>query len=480
MSSSIARYEAFLINNVSTISSLESSLRSITWFLPGRFKDAELASEALSTSLNVMSMYHDTLLARIVQANPKHRPLIPASLHTRFTRACSEKDTKYKWAARALQLIKFTELVIEMGLRRRVSSKARWRGIVLLEAIKAIIRFILLRVNRKPLLSPPIPERDFDPMSLPPSSNASSPTLAPSSPAPSLPATPDHLRNNHMPLPQHSLISNPSESSVEQFLLPKAMTTSSVKPSLSLVKTLSSPQDWVAESIHILRPLVYVSLLVSDRRSNRPLITALIMELLSRNLRRTPPPSAALERAEYARRDRDMLWYLFRGSIWQSYTRPKLEAFATRASRAPLLGLFGAFVQDWIPLIDEYHYYNSSREDGATRKIDDPVNHGLVHPGGTNFRSTDLAPGAITPMHRTSSLDYNSLVHGELILIMEDGTEKHLKDPGDTVVQKGTLHAWRNPSRSWARWVTVLIAAEPAIVKGKALASAFLPLTGNE
>lgn len=46
MSASLARYESFLINNVSTISTLESSLRSVTWFLPGRFKDAELASEA--------------------------------------------------------------------------------------------------------------------------------------------------------------------------------------------------------------------------------------------------------------------------------------------------------------------------------------------------------------------------------------------------------------------------------------------------
>lgn len=34
------------MHNVSTISTLESSLRSVTWFLPGRFKDAELASEA--------------------------------------------------------------------------------------------------------------------------------------------------------------------------------------------------------------------------------------------------------------------------------------------------------------------------------------------------------------------------------------------------------------------------------------------------
>lgn len=99
------------------------------------------------------------------------------------------------------------------------------------------------------------------------------------------------------------------------------------------------------------------------------------MELLSRTLRRTPPPSAALERTEYARRDRDLLWYLLRGSMWQSYTRcvisvitsyltlilafhlrPKLEGLATGVSHTPLFGLFGAFIQDWIPLIDEYYY----------------------------------------------------------------------------------------------------------------------------
>ncbi|KAJ8514706.1 hypothetical protein ONZ45_g7781 [Pleurotus djamor] len=138
MSSSVAHYESFLINNVSTISTLESSLRSLTWFLPGRFKDAELASEALSTLLNVTSMYHDTLLARIVYSDPKYRPLIPTSLHTRYTRAWTNQSSLYKWAARMLELIRFAELFIEMALRRRVSQKNKWRGIVLIEAIKCV------------------------------------------------------------------------------------------------------------------------------------------------------------------------------------------------------------------------------------------------------------------------------------------------------------------------------------------------------
>lgn len=45
-------YEAFVVGNVGTISSIESSLRSLTWFLPGRFKDAELASEARQSLLS--------------------------------------------------------------------------------------------------------------------------------------------------------------------------------------------------------------------------------------------------------------------------------------------------------------------------------------------------------------------------------------------------------------------------------------------
>jgi peroxin-16 len=362
MSKTLAHYESFLIQNVSTISSLESSLRSITWFLPGRFKDAELASESLTSLLNLMSMYHDTLLAKIVQSEPRYKPLIPSSLHTRFTKAWSNKSAQYKWIARSLEIIKFTELVIEMGLRRNVSSKSRWRGIIILEFIKATLRILLLRITRRPLISPPIPERDFDPSALP-ISTASTPTLAPSSPSMSQSETPQHLKNNHIPLlPESSLTPPPplqSQTFVEDYLLPKALTTSSVKPSLSLVRPLSSVTDWLSEFIYILRPLIYAILASRDKHSSRPVVTALAMELISRNLRRTPPPAAALERSENARRDRDIFWYALRGSIWDTYTRPKVETVLDSTSRLPLIGLFSSLAKEWIPLIDEYYYYTA-------------------------------------------------------------------------------------------------------------------------
>ncbi|TDL28628.1 peroxisomal membrane protein PEX16 [Rickenella mellea] len=366
MSSPLAHYESFLLNNGSTISTLESSLRSLTWFLPGRFKDAELASEALSASLNLMSLYHDTLLSRILRSDPKFKPLIPPSAHTRYTRAWAEKDVRYKWAARLLEILRFIELVVEMSLRRKASPKNRWRAIILIEIIKAYLRLTIVTITRRPILSPPIPERDIDPATIPTSSNASSPTLAPSSSySSSPPSTPKHLQNNHISLDTANMLLTPppplqSDSPVEDYLLPKALSSSSVKSPTSLIRPLSTPKDWLSEIVYIARPLIYVAALGMKYEATNPLVVSLSLELLSRHLRRTPPASSALERAEYARRDRDILWYIFRGSIWKSFTRPKLEAFANKTSHAPLLGLISAFIKDWVPLIDEYYYYTAT------------------------------------------------------------------------------------------------------------------------
>lgn len=127
-------------------------------------------------------------------------------------------------------------------------------------------------------------------------------------------------------------------SPVEDFLLPKALSTASVKAPFALVKPLSSPRDWLVESLYILRPLTYgkvfrggtginctyhpkAILLSRDQNSSNPLIVSIALEMAARNLRRKASASSSLERSEYARRDREILWYLFRGDIWRSFTR---------------------------------------------------------------------------------------------------------------------------------------------------------------
>lgn len=94
---------------------------------------------------------------------------------------------------------------------------------------------------------------------------------------------------------------------------------------------------------------------------------------------------------------------------------------------------------------------------------------GITIPGGTVLRIVDMKPGSISPMHRTISLDYGVVLEGEVELILDSG-EKRLMKRGDTSVQRGTNHAWRNPSPdTWARMLYVLQEAQPIYLDGKPL-----------
>lgn len=45
MTALVNAYENLLLKNVATVNTVESGLRNLTWLLPGRFADAEVASE---------------------------------------------------------------------------------------------------------------------------------------------------------------------------------------------------------------------------------------------------------------------------------------------------------------------------------------------------------------------------------------------------------------------------------------------------
>jgi len=61
-------------------------------------------------------------------------------------------------------------------------------------------------------------------------------------------------------------------------------------------------------------------------------------------------------------------------------------------------------------------------------------------------------------MHTTDTIDYEYIVSGRVILELDDGATVEL-GPGDTVVQNGTRHAWRNPFDEPCQMVAVLIGA---------------------
>jgi quercetin dioxygenase-like cupin family protein len=80
-------------------------------------------------------------------------------------------------------------------------------------------------------------------------------------------------------------------------------------------------------------------------------------------------------------------------------------------------------------------------------------------PRGSRFAVIDFAPGKLSAMHRTETVDYVIVLEGEIEMDMDDSTVK--LRAGDLMVQRGTNHAWCNRSDKRARVAFVLIDAEP-------------------
>ncbi len=81
----------------------------------------------------------------------------------------------------------------------------------------------------------------------------------------------------------------------------------------------------------------------------------------------------------------------------------------------------------------------NDESDGGARDV------GLTLDGGSVIRVVDMLPGGASPMHRTNSLDYGIVIAGEVQLELDNGAVEVCR-AGDIIVQRGTIHLWRNVS----------------------------------
>jgi len=111
---------------------------------------------------------------------------------------------------------------------------------------------------------------------------------------------------------------------------------------------------------------------------------------------------------------------------------------------------------------------------------------GLVSGGGTVLRYVDMAPDYTCLMHRTQSVDYGIVVEGQIVSVLDSG-EEQLMGRGDVMVQRATMHAWKNPSKTeWARIIFVLQDCKPLFIEGKKMGEDLgrgtegIPPSGND
>jgi mannose-6-phosphate isomerase-like protein (cupin superfamily) len=100
--------------------------------------------------------------------------------------------------------------------------------------------------------------------------------------------------------------------------------------------------------------------------------------------------------------------------------------------------------------------------DAGTREV------GITQSGGTVFRVVSFGPGNPDMNHRTDSIDYAVVMSGEIDMELDNGESVHLK-AGDVLVQRGTIHNWKNRGTEPCLIAFILIAAKPVEAGGRVL-----------
>jgi peroxin-16 len=411
-----ATYSNYVASNSSSVSTIESSLRSLTYLLPGaRLHDTELASESVHTFVQLLSIYHDHILknrAIILALSPTvlkarnaklQRP--KPSLHGRYTTFWSSSSSLYNKIATILKIAQYTELLWEMIARRRGGEKARWRVVVLLESFKAICRLLLMRLTKlRPIVTPPMPMREdfapvdgeedhdedfaedelkaesFDVKNVLGDAGVPTPPLSDSG-KPSGPSSLSVAQPYDMPRTGLTLPILPSPDTVSSYLLNHVLTADDVKPAKQLLHQLTTMRGQAAEVLYILRPLIYALLMqrvaraygyegTKWKRQWTPWLAGVAIEYLARQLAKkdlaaTVPGGSriglsALERDELKKRGWSLAWWGMRGAFYENITKVWIHGAAQTLKGKPILDLVGGIVEDYEYLWSNYYFSTST------------------------------------------------------------------------------------------------------------------------
>lgn len=358
-------YSDFITKNAGAVGQVEGALRSLSYIIPGRFRESEIASESLNSGVQLLSLYHDSLLSRALAHSLQHKN-VHQSPHNRYTRFYCQKSATYRRTATTLQVVQYTELLLEMMAKRR-GEKARWRLLVLLEVIKALCRLVLMRLtNSRPLLSPALPEREFveerpvqdeEIIHSPPSERSNI----------------SEAGSEQWTMPRTSLTLPPLPTSedISSYLMSKVLTADDIKPPKALLHRVSGLGE-AAEIMYIVRPVVYAAAMAywSRRKDGRgkadwrPWLLGLSIEYAARQLSKrdfeTRRPGGArgltqLEREELKKRGWAMAWWMMRGAFYENVTKGVIQGFTGKLRGKPILDMVGGFIEDYQFLWDEYY-----------------------------------------------------------------------------------------------------------------------------